>query len=320
MRVMITGGCGFIGSQLVREFVSRGDRVTVFDCLTYSGFKEHLDGVEAGFFKGDLRNTSDIVSCFNLSHGFDLVIHAAAESSVDKSIQGCQDFITSNIQGSVNLFEVCLDRNVQKIVNFGTDEVYGHLGTEDSSFTEKTPINPRNPYSASKAGQLMFAKAYFETHKLPVVNVCPSNCFGPRQLPEKLLPRMIYLLSKNKELPVYGTGKNIREWLFVEDVAKAVATVAEKGVIGETYNIGSDNENTNLDILTILGKVMGVEPVFKFIEDRKGHDFRYSVNFSKLKKLGWNPSANLEESIKTTVEWYRNHFEWLETNYKKIWA
>lgn len=319
MRVLVTGGCGFIGSQVVREFIARGDSVTVFDALTYSGFKGHIEDTGAGLFEGDLRKLQDINACFNLMHGFDLVVHAAAESSVDKSIKGCQDFITSNISGAVNLFEVCLERKVPKIINFGTDEIYGHLGNGDNSFTEKTPISPRNPYSASKAAQVMFAKAYRETHGLPVINVCPSNCFGPRQLPEKLLPRMIYLLTEGHELPVYGTGMNIREWLFVEDTASAIAAIADKGELGETYNIGSDNERTNLDILALLGDKMGIEPKYRFIEDRKGHDFRYSVNFSKLKKLGWKPSADLGASIEKTIHWYRENYAWLKANYEKTW-
>jgi dTDP-glucose 4,6-dehydratase len=319
MKVLITGGCGFIGSQVVREFVSAGYKTVVFDSLEYSGFLEHLEGVDCTFFLGDLRDISKIEDVFVLHGDFDIVVHVAAESSVDKSIKGYEDFILTNILGSSNLFSVCLRYKVSKVVNFGTDEIYGHLKKEDSSFTEETPIKPRNIYSASKAAQILFAQAFKETFDLPVVNICPSNCYGPRQLPEKLLPRMMYLIETEKDLPIYGTGQNIREWLFVEDAARAVRLVAEKGVIGETYNVGSENEKSNLSIISVLGDILKKSYSINFVEDRKGHDFRYSVNCSKIKKLGWEPQTDIHTGLEKTVQWYKQNWSWLEKNYKAVW-
>jgi dTDP-glucose 4,6-dehydratase len=319
MKVLITGGCGFIGSQVVREFVNAGYKTVVFDSLEYSGFKQHLNDVDCTFFQGNLKNIEDIKDVFVEYGCFDIVIHAAAESSVDKSIKGYEDFIMTNILGSANLFQVCLQYKVPKIVNFGTDEVYGHLKRGDSSFTEDTPINPRNIYSASKASQLLFANAFKETFDLPIVNICPSNCYGPRQLPEKLLPRMMYLIETDKDLPIYGTGQNIREWLFVEDAARAVRAVAEKGIIGETYNVGSENEKSNLAIISILGNILNKSYSINFVEDRKGHDFRYSVDCSKIKKLGWEPQVDIQSGLEKTVKWYKENWIWLEENYKAVW-
>lgn len=319
MTVLITGGCGFIGSQVVREYLKSGHKVVVFDNLGYSGFADHIKDTDAYFVKGDLRNKADLEFLFSLQGPFDLVVHIAAESSVDKSIKDYGDFISTNVLGASNLFSLCVEKRVPKVINFATDEIFGQLNPGDPSFSEQSQIKPRNIYSASKAAQYLFANAFKETFNLPVINVCPSNCYGPRQLPEKLLPRMIYLIENGKDLPVYGTGLNIREWLFVGDVASAVMLLGEKGVVGETYNIGSENERSNLDILKTLGEIMDKEIHISFIEDRKGHDFRYSVNCDKIKALGWKPSTSLEQGLETTVEWYRENWSWLETNYKAIW-
>lgn len=320
MKVLITGGCGFIGSTVVRKFVDAEHDVHVFDTLAYSGFLEHIAGLAVTFTKGDLRRKEDIDSLFKTQGSFDLVVHIAAESSVDKSIKGFEDFITTNVLGSSYLFDACRVHGVPRTINFNTDEIYGHLPTNEGMFTEQTPLAPRNLYSASKAAQYMFANAFKETHKLPVINVCPSNCFGPRQLPEKLLPRAIYLMLNHKPVPVYGTGLNVREWLFVEDLADAILLLSEKGVIGETYNIGSDNERTNLDILHLMQQVAQSEMSIEFIEDRKGHDFRYSVDCSKIKALGWEPKTPLQDALKVTVDWYKENQDWLFTNYVKVWG
>jgi dTDP-glucose 4,6-dehydratase len=320
MKVLITGGCGFIGSSVVRKFVDAGHDVHVFDTLTYSGFAEHIAGLNVKFTKGDLRRKDNIEYVFTNYGPFDLVVHVAAESSVDRSIETFEDFITTNVLGSAYLFEACRETEVPRVINFGTDEIFGHLPTNEGSFTESTPLAPRNLYSASKAAQVMFANAFKETHKLPIINVCPSNCFGPRQLPEKLLPRAICLMMKEKPIPVYGTGLNVREWLFVEDLADAVLLLSEKGVIGETYNVGSNNERTNLDILHLMQNVAEMHMDIEFIEDRKGHDFRYSVDFTKIKSLGWLPKTPLQDALKVTVGWYKNNKDWLFTNYEKVWG
>lgn len=320
MKTLITGGCGFIGSTVVRKFVEAGHDVHVFDALTYSGFHEHIVGLGVSFSKADLRRTDNIVHIFDTYGPFDCVVHIAAESSVDRSIEKFDEFITTNVLGTSYLLEACRALEVPRVINFGTDEVYGHLPSHEGTFTESTPLAPRNLYSASKASQLLMARAFRETHNLPVINICPSNCFGPRQLPEKLLPRSLYLMMKNLPLQVYGTGDNVREWLFVEDLADAVLLLSEKGELGETYNIGSDNERTNLDILTTLSQVAGLEMKVEYIPDRKGHDFRYSVDSSKIKSLGWSPKTSLEEALRKTVSWYTENQKWLDTNYKKVWG
>lgn len=325
MKVLITGGAGFIGSQIVRDQLSlHTDGIVVLDKFTYSGFSEHMpeDAVtwkDLKVFSGDLADKHVVNSLFQKYEGFDLVIHVAAESSVDKSINTYDDFINSNILGSANLFKACLDHKVPKIINFGTDEIYGDLHPGDPAFTEGTHVKPRNIYSASKAGQVHMAEAFFHTFGLPVVTICPSNCYGPRQLPEKLLPRMIYLMGKDQPLPVYGTGKNIREWLFVEDVSAAVTLLAEKGIPGERYNVGSGNERTNLEILQMLADRSGKPLNVKFVEDRKGHDFRYAIDYSKIAMLGWKPSTSLDEGLSKTLDWYKENSDWLEQQYHKIW-
>jgi len=324
VKILITGGLGFIGSELVRKFseyrYTPENDIVVFDNHSYSGFYEHVKDVRnTVIYNGDLYDKSSIEACFHKFNGFDLVIHAAAESAVDKSISVYEDFINTNILGSANLFSVCSQFAVPRIINFGTDEIFGQLQADENSFHEGSPVSPRNIYSASKAAQVLFANAFRETYKLPVINVCPSNCYGPRQLPEKLLPRMIYLMSKGEELPVYGTGQNIREWLYVGDVAEAIKVIAEKGVVGELYTVGSNNEMSNIEILKLLGEKLGVKPKFKYIEDRKGHDFRYSVSCDKIQSLGWSPQKNLELGLIETVIWYRKNFDWLETQYKKLW-
>lgn len=210
-------------------------------------------------------------------------------------------------------------RNGITVFSGNTDEIYGHLTKEGESFTELTPIQPRNIYSASKASQVLMGQAFHLTHGLPIVTVCPSNCYGPRQMPDKLLPRMIYLLNKDKALPVYGTGANVREWLFVEDLAEALVLLNNLGVPGETYNAGSSNEMANLDILKLLSAKMEKELNIEFIVDRKGHDFRYSVNFDKLQALGWKPKTSLEDGLGKTIKWYLSNLSWLEMNYKKMW-
>lgn len=325
MKVLITGGAGFIGSQIVRDQLSEHtDGIVVLDKFAYSGFAEHLpEGAitwkDLSVFKGDLANPLDVEMVFKKYDGFDLVIHVAAESSVDKSIKVYQDFIQSNVMGTANLFKTCLDYKVPKVINFGTDEIYGDLSPEDPSFTETTRIKPRNIYSATKASQVHLADAFFHTFGLPVVTICPSNCYGPRQLPEKLLPRMIYLLEKNEPLPVYGTGQNVREWLYVEDISAAVSLLAKKGVPGEHYNVGSGSERTNLEILQSLSEMSGKPFNVRFIEDRKGHDFRYSIDYSKIHALGWEPQTTLGEGLRQTIEWYKDHWTWLEEQYQKIW-
>ena len=320
MKILITGGAGFIGSTVVRGFAQDGHQITVFDKITYSGFPEHIYGVKnVVLVKGDLAKKRNISDCFKKFDGFDVVIHIAAESSVDKSIKAYKDFINTNVLGTANLFDVCLKYKVSKVINFSTDEQYGDLNKDGDSFTELTPIAPRNIYSASKASQMLLGKAFHLTHGLPVVTVCPSNCYGPRQYPDKLLPRMMHLMENGKSLPVYGTGLNVREWLFVEDLAEALVVLFHKGQFGETYNVGSGNEKTNLEVLKLLASSMGKELDIEFVKDRKGHDFRYSVNFDKMKSLGWSPKTTLEEGLGKTVQWYKNNRLWLDKTYKDAW-
>jgi dTDP-glucose 4,6-dehydratase len=324
-KILVTGACGFIGSSVVRKYIKdKNNLVVCLDALKYSGCIEHLEELKneknIRVETIDLVRFNDLKICFEKYSGFDLVIHLAAESSVDKSIKGFTDFVNSNVLGTCNLLHLCKEYDVKLVIQFITDEVYGHLHEEDDPFTESTPIEPRNIYSASKASQFHFGMAWFHTFDLPIINLMPANNYGPRQLPEKLLPRMIYLISKDEELPIYGNGLNIRTWLYVDDTAEAVSVVEQHGIVGQQYNIGSGIEMNNLQIIECLGKILNKKPKIKFIEDRKGHDFRYSICDSKLKSLGFQNKISFEDGLKITTEWYLKNFNWLEEKTKELWS
>lgn len=331
MKILITGGAGFIGSHLVRLFVNKYPDYKIYnlDKLTYAGNLENLKDVEDkenySFIKGDIVDAEFIQKIFN-EHKFDGVIHLAAESHVDRSISNPNEFIFTNIVGTTNLLnaakEIWKDDFENKMFyHVSTDEVYGSLG-ETGFFTEKTSYDPKSPYSASKAGSDHLVRAYNNTFKLPVLISNCSNNYGSHQFPEKLIPLFINNIQNNKALPVYGKGENIRDWLWVEDHARAIDVIFHNGKIGETYNIGGHNEWTNIDLIKVLCKVMDKklgrkegesEKLITFVKDRAGHDMRYAIDSSKLQKeLGWVPSLQFEEGLEKTVDWYLANTEWLE--------
>jgi len=334
MKILITGGAGFIGSHVVRRFVQRYPAYTIFnlDSLTYAGNLENIRDIENApnykFLKGDITDEAFISELFAL-HNFDAVIHLAAESHVDRSITDPLLFIKVNVMGTANLLNVARKlwivngslKTGTKFYHISTDEVYGSLGKE-GHFTETTSYDPRSPYSASKASSDHLVRAYYHTFKLPVVISNCSNNYGSFQFPEKLIPLMIHNIKNNKPLPVYGKGENVRDWLWVEDHASAIDVVFHKGVLGETYNIGGNNEWTNIDLVHLLCSIMD-EKLFRpkgesaklisFVKDRAGHDLRYAIDSSKLKiDLGWEPSIIFEEGLAKTVDWYLSNQEWMD--------
>ena len=329
--VLITGGAGFIGSHVVRKFVNKYPKYNIInlDTLTYSGNLQNLKDLESKpnykFLKGDITNENYINKLFK-KYQFDGVIHLAAESHVDRSIIDPIGFAKTNILGTIillNAFKSVWDNNWdgKRFYHISTDEVYGSLGTKDL-FTESTPYDPNSPYSASKASSDHFVRAYGETFGMPYVISNCSNNYGPNQFPEKLIPLFINNIINSKSLPVYGDGNYIRDWLFVKDHALAIDLVFDKGLNHETYNIGGFNEWKNIDLIKLLCRLMDEklenkigtsEKLITFIKDRPGHDFRYALDASKIKKsLGWSPSIIFEEGLSITIDWYLNNKEWLE--------
>ena len=329
-KVLITGGAGFIGSHVVRLFVNRYPEYLVVnaDKLTYAGNLNNLSDVENKsnyrFEKIDIVNKDEVNRLFE-KHKFDAVVHLAAESHVDRSITSPDEFIHTNIVGTVNLLNACKNSWVKfedkLFYHVSTDEVYGSLGKE-GLFTESTPYDPRSPYSASKASSDHLVRAYHNTYGLPVIISNCSNNYGPNQFPEKLLPLAINNIKTHKAVPVYGKGENIRDWLYVEDHATAIDTLFHKGRTGETYNIGGKNEWKNIDLLHLLCSIMDEKlernrgesiKLLTFVKDRAGHDMRYAIDSAKIEKeLNWFPANDFESGLRKTVDWYLNNQEWLD--------
>ncbi len=323
MKVLVTGGAGFIGSNFIRYFLHQypNDHIVNLDSLTYAGNLLNLDDIALypnyTFVHGDITDRELINTLFR--KGIDAVINFAAESHVDRSIQNPGVFIKTNVEGTQVLLEAARVYKVSKFVQVSTDEVYGSLGPT-GLFTEETPLAPNSPYSASKAGADLLVRAYHETYGLPVNITRCSNNYGPYQFPEKLIPLMILNALSDKKLPVYGDGLNVRDWLHVEDHCTAIDLVLRKGRNGEIYNIGGNNEKSNLEIVkTILKELNKPESLIEFVEDRLGHDRRYAINAEKVKnELGWRPSYQFEGGIKKTIQWYVSNRYWWEPLYNKI--
>ena len=327
---LITGGCGFIGSNFVRFILEREPEATIInlDKLTYAGNIHNLDGISNSryhFVHGDICDSELVAKLFN-DHQFDGVVHFAAESHVDRSIDGPAEFVQTNIVGTLNLLEQSREYfNKEEKSNFrflhvSTDEVYGTLG-DKGKFFESTPYDPSSPYSASKAGADHLARAWHRTYGLPVLVTNCSNNYGAYQFPEKLIPLMIINCLHRKPLPVYGKGENVRDWLFVTDHCEAIHTVLTSGQVGETYNIGGNNEIKNIDVvLTICSLLDEMSPredgskyskLITYVQDRPGHDFRYAIDATKInQELGWSPKESFETGIRKTIDWYLNNQEW----------
>ena len=329
--LLITGGAGFIGSHVVRRFVKKYPEYKIInlDKLTYAGNLANLRDIENSpnyeFIRADIVDAEVIAGIFH-KYRFDGIIHLAAESHVDRSISNPMEFILTNIVGTVNLLNatrMIWENNLSNKLFYyiSTDEVYGSLG-ETGYFFETTAYDPRSPYSASKASSDHLVRAYFHTYKLPIIISNCSNNYGPYQFPEKLIPLSINNIRHNNPIPIYGKGENIRDWLYVEDHANAIDLLFHKGRVGETYNIGGNNEWKNIDLIRKLCEIMDQKlgkakgnsaQLITFVKDRAGHDVRYAINAEKIQKeLGWNPSLQFEKGIEKTVEWYLANEEWLE--------
>jgi dTDP-glucose 4,6-dehydratase len=328
-KLLITGGAGFIGSHVVRRFVKQypNDQIFNLDKLTYAGNLENLKDIDQSgnyhFIKGDITDTAFIQNLFE-THQFDGVIHLAAESHVDRSISNPMEFVLTNVIGTVNLLnaarQIWKTAEGKRFYHVSTDEVYGQLGHE-GKFVETTPYDPNSPYSASKASSDHFVRAYHHTYGLPVVISNCSNNYGSHHFPEKLIPLMINNILQKKPLPVYGKGENVRDWLFVEDHATAIDVIFHQGQLGDTYNIGGNNEWKNIDLVKLLCRLMDQklnraegesEQLITYVTDRAGHDFRYAIDSSKLmSELHWKPSVTFEQGLEKTVDWYLANQEWL---------
>lgn len=328
MNILVCGGAGFIGSNFIRHILEKYPdyKVVNYDKLTYAGnlnnLKDISDRTNYKFVQGDivdLEKLNSVVKENSITH----IINFAAETHVDRSIHGgCKDFVLTNTLGVQMILDAARENNIQKFVNVSTDEVYGALELdEERLFTEDTPVMPNMPYAAAKAGGDLMCNAYFITHKVPVVVTHCSNNYGPYQFPEKLIPFFVFKLMKGEKVPVYGDGMNVRDWIHVRDHAKALDLLLHEGVPGEVYNIGSDNERSNLELTKIILKSLGKEEqMIEYVTDRPGHDRRYAIDATKIKSLGWAPDypkAEFEKGLKETIQWYLANTEWVKDLWKK---
>jgi dTDP-glucose 4,6-dehydratase len=307
--LLVTGGAGFIGSNFIAYLLKNTDyHITNVDSLTYAGSCKNIKAFDLSnryrLIKCDIGESHELNSVFDQEYS--AIINFAAESHVDRSINDATPFIHTNIKGTFNLLQAVLSGKAHRMIQISTDEVYGSLAAEDPSFTEATPLAPNNPYSASKASADLLVRSYYKTHHLPLIITRCSNNYGPMQHTEKLIPKIITNAMNNKEIPLYGDGLNIRDWIYVEDHCRAIHLVLEKGIPGEVYNIGGSEEKTNLDVIqTILTKLGKGNELVKKVEDRKGHDRRYAMDSSKItKELGWKPTDSFNEGITKTIDWY----------------
>ncbi|MHB8232271.1 MAG: dTDP-glucose 4,6-dehydratase [bacterium] len=328
---LVTGGFGFIGSNFIRHILAQRKDVKIInvDKLTYAAnlknLSKNMDSYSENykFYKADIADKPELSKIFH-ENKIDAVINFAAESHVDRSIAGPGIFVKTNVEGTLNLLELSMKHNAGKFLQISTDEVYGSLGP-DGKFSEETPLSPRSPYSASKAAADMLAMSFFHTYGMPVLISRCSNNYGPYQFPEKLIPLVIINALNNKDIPLYGDGKNIRDWIYVEDHVKGLCLVLEKGKFGEVYNIGGNSEAENKDIINyILDKLNKPRSLIKYVKDRPGHDRRYSMDFSKITaETGFLPDCNIEKGIEETLDWYIKNENWwkeiLSGDYKEYY-
>lgn len=314
MRILVTGGCGFIGSHLIDQLIEEGHQVLNIDCLTYAGFakntEHHTDNGDYDFVKLDLCIKKRTALAY-VVRGFDpeIVFHLAAETHVDNSIKIPTIFVDTNVYGTHHMLMACTPlKNLKKFIYISTDEVYGSTLTEP--FTETSPIKPNSPYSASKASGDLLVRSWYKTYNFPGIITRCSNNYGPRQHPEKLIPKAIRNFLAYEVMPIYGTGKNVRDWIHVKDHCAALIKVMEAGEIGEVYNIGAGCEMTNYDLVTKINDRIPTS-IIKHVEDRAGHDFRYAIDSFKIRKeLGWAPKYDFEVGLEETIDWYTKHQDW----------
>ena len=317
MRLLVTGGCGFIGSEFIRQQLATNSRVTIvnLDKLTYAGNLENLAAVATDpryiFERGDIADRGFVESLL-ARHPVDAIVNFAAESHVDRSLLDSGPFVQTNIIGTQVLLDACRRVGVARFVQVSTDEVYGSLGTT-GKFTEETPLAPNSPYSASKAAADLLVRACHHSYGLPAIVTRCSNNYGPYQFPEKLLPLFITNLLADQPVPVYGTGQNVRDWIHVSDHCRGVAAALERGLPGEIYNFGGMTEKTNLEVTRLLLELLGkTESLIRYVADRPGHDLRYAIDCSKAQNdLGWRPEVSFEEGLRTTIDWYRSNADWV---------
>lgn len=313
MKILVTGGAGFIGSNFIHYWLEHHpqDKIVNLDALTYAGHLESLKDIDGNpnyeFIKGDITNSEDVKRAIE---GVDTIVHFAAESHVDRSIVNPRRFQETNVLGTGVLLDAALDHKVRRFHHISTDEVYGHLGPNDPPFNEETPYAPRTPYAASKAGADHLVRSYFETYGLPITITNCANNYGPFHDPEKLIPRFITNLLEGKKVPLMGQGENIREWLYVLDHASAIDIVLKKGKLGETYLIQGE-ERTNLEVTRMILKELDMdESMIEYVEHRLGHDFRYANDGSKIRQLGWRREYDFDEWLPKTIEWFRKNEWW----------
>ncbi|MFA5125786.1 MAG: dTDP-glucose 4,6-dehydratase [archaeon] len=321
-RILVTGGCGFIGSNYILQTMKFNPdyKIINLDKITYAGNEANLKSLNKNknyrFVKGDICDKQLVNS---LMKDVDAVVHFAAESHVDRSVLFADEFVKTNVLGTQILLDAAVRNGNKRFHHISTDEVFGELG-KTGKFSESTPYNPRSPYSASKAASDHLVRAYFHTFGLPITISNCSNNYGPYQFPEKMMPLFITNLIENKKVPVYGKGNNVRDWIFVEDHVEAINLILEKGKIGETYCVGGDEERSNIELTKmILNEFSKGEEMIEYVSDRKGHDFRYAIDYSKIKRdLGWKPKHQIKDGLKLTINWYNENKSWWEPLKNKV--
>lgn len=318
-KILVTGGAGFIGSAFARLCVKKGLKVVVVDSLTYAGDLNRLVEInkKIAFYKADITNKKQIERIF-LKESPEIVVNFAAETHVDRSIKSADSFIVTNIMGTQVLLDISKQHSIARFIHISTDEVYGDI--KQGSFFEATPLNPSSPYSASKAAADLLIRSYLRTHSFPAIIIRPSNNYGPWQYPEKFIPLSILKVLRGEKIPLYGKGQNVREWLYVEDSAEAILRIIDKGKIGEVYNLGSNEEKKNIEVVKMILNTLGAPgDMFNFVKDRPGHDIRYRLNSQKLfRDTGWRPHVKFEDGLKSTIQWCIANKSWLLSKWKNV--